>query len=83
MNTGKRNSGTGTKRISKPTNKQAPNKKNDPKEEKGRLSQISQKELQDQKWEEEVNKKKLKEQLEEKKYRNLAVRLSKEENMSY
>lgn len=43
MNTGKRNSGTGTKRISKPTNKQAPNKKNDPKEEKGRLSQISQK----------------------------------------
>lgn len=34
MNTGKRNSGTGTKRISKPTNKQAPNKKNDPKEEK-------------------------------------------------
>ena len=81
MNTGKRNSGTGTKRISKPTNKQAPNKKNDPKEEKGRLSQISQKELQDQKWEEEVNKKKLKEQLEEKKYRNLAVRLSKEENM--
>ena len=57
MNTGKRNSGTGTKRISKPTNKQAPNKKNDPKEEKGRLSQISQKELQDQKWEEEVNSK--------------------------
>jgi len=75
----KRNSGT--KRTSKPTNKAAPKKKEDAKEEKPRLSQISHKQLQDQKWEEEVNKKKLKEQLEEKKYRNLAVRLSKEENM--
>ena len=61
----KRNSGT--KRTSKPTNKAAPKKKEDAKEEKPRLSQISHKQLQDQKWEEEVNKKKLKEQLEEKK----------------
>lgn len=79
MNSSKRNSGV--KRSSKATNKDAPAKKEAPKEEKGPLSKISHKELQDQKWEEEVNKKKLKEQLEEKKYRNLAVRLSKEENI--
>ena len=60
MNSGKRNSGQ--KRTSKPSGKAAPKKKEDSKkEEKGRLSQISQKQLQDLKWEEEVNKKKLKE----------------------
>ena len=79
MNKSKRSSGA--KHTLKPTNKAAPTKKEEPKEEKGSSSKISYKELQDQKWEEEVNKKKLKEQLEEKKFRNLAVRISKEENI--
>ena len=81
MNQGKRNSGQNQKRASKPGNKGGQGKKEAKKEDKEPISQISHKELQDQKWEEEVNKKKLKEQLEEKKYRNLAVRLSKEENI--
>ena len=42
---------------------------------------ISKKELQLKEFEEEQNKKKLKEQLEEKKYRNISVRISKEENI--
>ena len=42
---------------------------------------ISKKELQEKEFEEEQKKKKLKEQLEEKKYRNISVRISKEENI--
>ena len=42
---------------------------------------ISKKEFQEKEYEEEVRKKKLKEQLEEKKYRNIAVRLAQEENI--
>ena len=42
---------------------------------------ISKKELQEKEYEEEIRKKKLKEQLEEKKYRNIAVRISQEENI--
>ena len=42
---------------------------------------ISKKELQEKEYEEEVRKKKLKEQLEEKKYRNISVRISQEENI--
>ena len=54
---------------------------NPPKKEKIDPSTISKKELQLKEFEEEQRKKKLKEQLEEKKYRNISVRLSKEENI--
>ena len=37
--------------------------------------------MQEKEYEEEVRKKKLKEQLEEKKYRNIAIRISQEENI--
>ena len=56
-------------------------KKESPKKEKIDPKTISKKELQEKEYEEEVKKKKLKEQLEEKKYRNIAVRLSQEENI--
>ena len=52
-----------------------------PKKEKIDPKTISKKELQLKEFEEEQNKKKLKEQLEEKKYRNISVRISKEENI--
>ena len=52
-----------------------------PKKEKIDPSTISKKELQQKEFEEEQKKKKLKEQLEEKKYRNISVRISKEENI--
>ena len=52
-----------------------------PKKEKIDPSTISKKELQLKEFEEEQKKKKLKEQLEEKKYRNISVRISKEENI--
>ena len=52
-----------------------------PKAEKIDPSTISKKELQMKEYEEEVRKKKLKEQLEEKKYRNISIRISKEENI--
>ena len=52
-----------------------------PKKEKIDSKTISKKELQEKEYEEEVRKKKLKEQLEEKKYRNIAVRISQEENI--
>ena len=52
-----------------------------PKKEKIDPSTISKKELQEKEFEEEQKKKKLKEQLEEKKYRNISVRISKEENI--
>ena len=52
-----------------------------PKKEKIDPSTISKRELQEKEYEEEVRKKKLKEQLEEKKYRNISVRISKEENI--
>ena len=52
-----------------------------PKQEKIDPHLISKKELQEKEYEEEVRKKKLKEQLEEKKYRNISVRISKEENI--
>ena len=52
-----------------------------PKKEKIESKTISKKELQEKEYEEEVRKKKLKEQLEEKKYRNIAVRISQEENI--
>ena len=54
---------------------------NTPKKEKIDPSTISKKELQLKEFEEEQKKKKLKEQLEEKKYRNISVRISKEENI--
>ena len=54
---------------------------NPPKKEKIDPSTISKKELQLKEFEEEQKKKKLKEQLEEKKYRNISVRISKEENI--
>ena len=41
---------------------------------------ISKKELQEKEYEEKIRKKKLQEQLEEKKYRNISVRISQEEN---
>ena len=50
-----------------------------PKKEKIDPTIISKKELQQKEFEEEQKKKKLKEQLEEKKYRNISVRISKEE----
>ena len=56
-------------------------KQESPKKEKIDPKTISKKELQEKEYEEEVKKKKLKEQLEEKKYRNIAVRLSQEENI--
>ena len=52
-----------------------------PKKEKIDPTTISKKELQEKEFEEEQKKKKLKEQLEEKKYRNISVRISKEENI--
>ena len=52
-----------------------------PKKEKIDPSTISKKELEMKEFEEEQKKKKLKEQLEEKKYRNISVRISKEENI--
>ena len=52
-----------------------------PKKEKIDPSTISKRELQEKEFEEEQKKKKLKEQLEEKKYRNISVRISKEENI--
>ena len=52
-----------------------------PKKEKTDPTTISKKELQQKEFEEEQKKKKLKEQLEEKKYRNISVRISKEENI--
>ena len=52
-----------------------------PKKEKIDPITISKKELQEKEFEEEQKKKKLKEQLEEKKYRNISVRISKEENI--
>ena len=55
--------------------------KNDsPNKEKLDPKTISQKELQEKEYEEVVKKQKLKEQLEEKKYRNISVRISEEEN---
>ena len=50
-----------------------------PKKEKIDPTIISKRELQQKEFEEEQKKKKLKEQLEEKKYRNISVRISKEE----
>ena len=52
-----------------------------PQKEKIDPSTISKRELQQKEFEEEQKKKQLKEQLEEKKYRNISVRLSKEENI--
>jgi hypothetical protein len=52
-----------------------------PKKEKIEKKVISKKELQQKEYENEVWKKKLKEQLEEKKYRNISIRISKEENI--
>ena len=52
-----------------------------PEKQKIDPSTISKKELQQKEFEEEQKKKQLKEQLEEKKYRNISVRLSKEENI--
>ena len=52
-----------------------------PKKEKIDPSTISSKELQEKQYEEEIRKKKLKEQLEEKKYRNISVRIDKQENI--
>jgi hypothetical protein len=52
-----------------------------PKKEKIDPNVISKRELQEKEYEEEVRKKKLKEQLEEKKYRNISVRIAKEENI--
>ena len=52
-----------------------------PKKEKIDPTTISKKELELKEFEEEQKKKKLKEQLEEKKYRNISVRISKEENI--
>ena len=55
--------------------------KDSPQKEKIDVKTISKKELQEKEYEEEVRKKKLKEELEEKKYRNIAVRISPEENI--
>jgi hypothetical protein len=56
-------------------------KQESPEKEKIDPKTISKKELQEKEYEEEVRKKKLKEQLEEKKYRNISVRISPEENI--
>ena len=59
-----------------------PNIKQDsPKKEIMSVKGISKKEIQEKEFEEETRKKKLKEQLEEKKYRNIAVRVAQEENI--
>ena len=55
--------------------------KDSPKKEIIDPKTISKKELQEKEYEESVRKKKLKEQLEEKKYRNISVRISQEENI--
>ena len=56
-------------------------KKDSPQKEKIDPKTISHKELQEKEYEEVVRKQKLKEQLEEKKYRNISVRISQEENI--
>ena len=56
-------------------------KKDSPQKEKIDPKTISHKELQEKEYEEVVRKNKLKEQLEEKKYRNITVRISQEENI--
>lgn len=73
----KRSSRTSTMR----TEKLVSVEQESPKPEKIDPSTISKKELQMKEYEEEVRKKKLKEQLEEKKYRNISIRISKEENI--
>ena len=56
-------------------------KKDSPQKEKIDPKTISHKEFQEKEYEEVVRKNKLKEQLEEKKYRNITVRISQEENI--
>ena len=56
-------------------------KKDSPQKEKIDPKTISHKELQEKEYEEVVRKNKLKEQLEEKKYRNITVRIAPEENI--
>ena len=63
------------------TEKIVPIAQESPKPNKVDAATISKRELQEKEYEEEVRKKKLKEQLEEKKYRNISIRLDKEENI--